>query len=545
MVFGRAKAEQLSRIYYNQGLDMAQIRDLTGATDKLRISLQFNKNNIQARNLLGLVYYEMGEAVSALSEWVISSNLQTVNNDATYYIQNLRSDPKHLEQLNQTIRQYNDALDACRAGNDDIAAIELRKIVNSNPKLVKAYLLLALIEIKDGKYSHARRMLKKVIRIDSVNPVALRYLKEIDEAAGTITTLDIRTRDKRRDRKRKQEAGEEQLESPAVRQNTFRERPAYLTLVNVLFGILIGIAGAVFVVGPALRKSYNASANAKITEYTTTIAAQQSKIDLLQQQVDDSTSSVSTAKDQVSDLQAAEKSYDYLLQAYVDYQKGNYETAGDAFAKVDNSLLSTEAGEIYDSIKSDLKTQAYSSYVTKGQNAFYQENWAEAVSYFEKAMALTDSSDDTDHYEVMNLLAQAYAKNGDTDKAIQEYQAIITANPDTRRAEYAQYAIQELGGSVTSSAASGTAANTGTGNGTDNTDTTNTDNTDTNTDGTGADNTDANTAGTGTENTGEAGQNTWNTGTAGAGDDNTGAGAGYYGADGGGVPNDTAFGAGQ
>ena len=58
MVFGQDIAEQLSRSYYNQGLDMAQIRDLSGAVDKLRISLQFNKNNIQARNLLGLVYYE-------------------------------------------------------------------------------------------------------------------------------------------------------------------------------------------------------------------------------------------------------------------------------------------------------------------------------------------------------------------------------------------------------------------------------------------------------------------------------------------------------
>ena len=52
MVFGQDIAEQLSRSYYNQGLDMAQIRDLSGAVDKLRISLQFNKNNIQARNLL-------------------------------------------------------------------------------------------------------------------------------------------------------------------------------------------------------------------------------------------------------------------------------------------------------------------------------------------------------------------------------------------------------------------------------------------------------------------------------------------------------------
>ena len=464
MVFGQDIAEQLSRSYYNQGLDMAQIRDLSGAVDKLRISLQFNKNNIQARNLLGLVYYETGEAVSALSEWVISANLRPAGNDAAYFIQNLRSDPKHLEQLNQTIRQYNEALRSCREGNDDIAAVELRKIVSRNPKLVSAYLLLALIEIKDGKYSHARRMLKRVLRIDRVNPSALRYLREIDEATGTTTTMDIRTRDRRRGRKKNENPDEDLQQNAAVRQAAFRERPAYLTLVNVLFGVLIGIAGAAFVVGPAVQKSLSESTNSRITEYTTTIAAQQSKINDLQQQVDDSTSSVSSAKDQVADLQSTEQSYDNLLQAYVDYQNGDYESAGDAFAKVDNSLLSTEASEIYDSIKSDLQSQAYSSYVTQGQTAFYQENWKDAVSYLEKALALTDSSDAADNYEVMNLLAQAYAKNGDTDKAIAEYQAIIDANPDTRRAEYAEYAITELGGTYTTSGSGtgegGAAANT-------------------------------------------------------------------------------------
>ena len=61
------KALQLSVVYYNQGLDKAQIRDLSGAIDMLQRSLKYNKLNIPARNLLGLVYFETGEAVSALS----------------------------------------------------------------------------------------------------------------------------------------------------------------------------------------------------------------------------------------------------------------------------------------------------------------------------------------------------------------------------------------------------------------------------------------------------------------------------------------------
>ena len=61
----------MSNRFYNDGLEKAGVRDLTGAINSLRQSLKFNKNNIEARNLLGLVYFETGEVVAALSEWVI------------------------------------------------------------------------------------------------------------------------------------------------------------------------------------------------------------------------------------------------------------------------------------------------------------------------------------------------------------------------------------------------------------------------------------------------------------------------------------------
>ena len=51
------KVMYLSRYYYNQGLEKAEIRDLSGAIGCLKQSLIFDKNNIDARNLLGLVYF--------------------------------------------------------------------------------------------------------------------------------------------------------------------------------------------------------------------------------------------------------------------------------------------------------------------------------------------------------------------------------------------------------------------------------------------------------------------------------------------------------
>ena len=76
----------LSNRFYNEGLEKASVRDMTGAINSLRDSLKFNKNNIDARNLLGLIYYETGEVVPALSEWVISKNLKAEDNIADSYM---------------------------------------------------------------------------------------------------------------------------------------------------------------------------------------------------------------------------------------------------------------------------------------------------------------------------------------------------------------------------------------------------------------------------------------------------------------------------
>ena len=61
------KVDYLSKVFYNQGLEKASIRDLSGAIACLKQSLMYDKRNIRARNLLGLVYFETGEVVSALS----------------------------------------------------------------------------------------------------------------------------------------------------------------------------------------------------------------------------------------------------------------------------------------------------------------------------------------------------------------------------------------------------------------------------------------------------------------------------------------------
>ncbi|MBR2036402.1 MAG: hypothetical protein IKA09_01600, partial [Lachnospiraceae bacterium] len=123
---------------YNEGLEKAQIRDLTGAVTALKQSLKLNKEHVDARNLLGLIYFEMGEVVSALGEWIISKNLQPNKNIASDYISRLQNNQSRLDTYNQAIHKYNTALDLCHQGSDDLAIIQLKKIVSLNPNHIKS-----------------------------------------------------------------------------------------------------------------------------------------------------------------------------------------------------------------------------------------------------------------------------------------------------------------------------------------------------------------------------------------------------------------------
>ena len=149
-----------SNFFYNQGLERAGVRDLSGAVISLRQSLKFNKNNVEARNLLGLVYYEMGDVVRGLGEWVISKNLRSEKNIADDYINMIQDNPTRLDAINQTIKKYNLALGYCQQDSLDLAVIQLKKVLSLNPRYVQAHQLLALLYIKAEEGEKARQTRK-------------------------------------------------------------------------------------------------------------------------------------------------------------------------------------------------------------------------------------------------------------------------------------------------------------------------------------------------------------------------------------------------
>ena len=345
------KVDYLSKIFYNQGLEKASIRDLSGAIACLKQSLMYDKRNIRARNLLGLVYFETGEVVSALSEWVISKNLQPTRNLASEYINKLQANPNKLAAINETIKKYNHALMLCREGHEDMAAIQLRKILTQNSKLIKGYHLLALIQMKNGEWNKARRILKKAARIDKTNTTTLRFLREVDEQTGVTTRLEKKKKGLFRSGTKENPdtdiLGSERVAQPTV----YREH----SKVSVFFILMAGIAaGAVafwLLAVPAIRQGIYQEANQQIVQYSESLASQGAELTKAQGEAKESGDTVESVTQELTTEQAKSESYQALLQAYTYYQQQNLDEAAVEIQTVHVDVLTDSMKSVYTTIR--------------------------------------------------------------------------------------------------------------------------------------------------------------------------------------------------
>ena len=466
------RTARISNLLYNEGLEKATVRDLSGAISCLVRSLKFNKENIDARNLLGLVYYETGEVVAALSEWVISKNTAAENNAADFYISKLQSNKNKLETINQTIRKYNQALAYCKQDDDDMAVIQLKKVLSQNPNLIKAYHLLALIYIKQQEYEKARKLLKKAAQIDTTNTTTLRYLQEVEEATGVATNLN----QKRFKRRVNAEEKEVKFLGPVTYQNgndtviqpaTFRESSAVATSINILLGVILGAAFIWFLAIPANTKKINKEANQQVTDTNTKLASESAKVTSLEDEIEEYKQKIDEADSTMKKAEEKAEGYDALLKATNQFLAGNQSGAGETLADVSADALEGDARTLYDTMMVSVKSTIYASLYSEGTMAYGNGDYETAIKKLKKAV----KTDDT-QYDAWYYLAFAYYNSGDTKKADETLAETIVRFP-ANEATLAPYITDQTvltkaktdgtastGGSQTAQESTGTTDNT-------------------------------------------------------------------------------------
>ena len=429
------KIRLVSNSFYNTGLELARIRDLTGAVQYLQKCLNLNKYHIEARNLLGLIYYEMGEISEALVQWVISMNFQENDNRADHYLEQIQRKPERLEVVSQNVKKYNLALQQAQSGSDDLAVLQLTRVVEANPKFIKAHLLLALLYISHEDYTKAGKSLYKVLKIDKNNPKASWYMSIVKARTGKA---EIERRKIKNAFSHRQMQDDDIILPPSYKENT-----GWQSVLNILAGLDLGAAVIFFLVMPASREALGQTHNEEARRYLEEINRLNLTIDSMEQEVEDAREAREEAQNSlnrmVDDRSGILSQYQRLVQMLDAYRREDLRTVAQIYVETDFSVL---ADGVLDTtvtwLQQDMADKGYVLLAQMGDEAAATANGAaQAMDFYQKSLTLKG-----DNPEVIFKLGMVYQGQGDTDTANQYFGDVIMNYPDS---EYAAQAKEQRG----------------------------------------------------------------------------------------------------
>ncbi|MBN2222961.1 MAG: tetratricopeptide repeat protein [Vallitaleaceae bacterium] len=429
------KFKESSKLFYNQGLQRAKARDLSGAVEVLNRCIEYDKQNMDGRNLLGLVYFELGEPVLALRQWVISQNIQPTNNPATRYLDHIQNNQIVLERLNSAIVKYNQALTYINQGSTDLAVIQLKKIITLNPKFVKAYNLLALVYIKENEIEKAKRELVKVLDIDKNNYAARKYYLEL---VGDAKDVEIES---------EQEIQEKNIKK-ARRQVMINQ--SVQQFLGVVFGLAMGASLIYFLIMPnrldtkelelQTQSIQLVEANTKADELSIQLETSDTKIRELEQQL-------KNAIDENDQFYVKDEKVQLLMLSISSYLKSNMEESANYLDSID---ISDSTDGVLNSVYEELKLIVFSDAAKKAyDNGMYNYNlgkYEEASQFLETSVRYVSDatySDDANYF-----LARSYQLLAKTDEAIAQFKVVVQNYPNSDRVSQSKKFITSLGGSL-------------------------------------------------------------------------------------------------
>lgn len=426
--------------WYNEGLRRAKRRDMTGAIEALRTSLKYCSDNIAARNLLGLSYYGIGEVTEALIHWIISKNMRPKDNIAVRYIEQVQRESKKLEEINQAFHRYNQCLEQCRQNGEDMAVLQLQKVVASHPSFLRAYQLLALIYMKTGKYSAAEDTLQVALRLDRANKQTLKYVRELSRMSrtkkgrllGGVTQSFKPVRQREKDRSKNRIS----LKSSG---RILREAAGHFAAVNFLGGLLVGmiVLGGLFL--PGVLQKQKDSAQQQARQYSERINALKAQSDALQK-----TLSEYRNGEQKSGEDNASASYDYLMQAWQQHGSSDYtdESVADSLLLVDRDVLGTWGQSGYDALSKEIFPKVLPGIYEQGKGAYEQQNYKDAASALEKVAVMDESYDNGN---ALLMLGESLIHEKDYEKAGVWLNKLVSDFATADQMKKAQALLQQIG----------------------------------------------------------------------------------------------------
>ena len=359
------------------------------------------------------MYYGRGDVVEALVEWILSKNFQSQDNIANYYIHKVQEVPGELEEINQAVKRFNQGLAYARQSGEDLAIIQLKKAIASHPGYVKAYQLLALLYLKNEQYTNARKALRIAHRLDTTDSFTLRYMHELNQIRKS-RVVKVKENEKQDEQTVTYNIGNETIIQPVS--SNYKEHSGLHTILNIVMGVVVGVAVMWFLVMPAVNSARQKELNKQTVEFSDKIATQEAQIGALKTELEEYRSTSEESKNAKATAESTKDSYEIVMNIYQHFTASDMSDNAmlDELLKVKPNALGTEGQDRYKKITDTLFPRMCQKLLDGARDSFEVANYKTAIENLKKVADMDEGYGDG---AAMLLLAQSYEKEGKQDKA--------------------------------------------------------------------------------------------------------------------------------
>jgi len=423
--------ERTANAYYNLGLERAQLGDLTGAAELLKRALRFDKYCTDARNLLGLIYYEMGETGDALCQWILSKNFQPNANACDRFLDEVQRKPEQLERDTQAIKKFNQALLVAKTQDSNFAIIQLQHLLAERPKYIKAQICLAILYMEKNDNVRAGRALMQVLKVDRNNPKALVLMDEVKRRTGKAEVEQNKLKNAFSHRKME----DDDVIMPENRKQAHPLNTAALVLAGLAAGILIFFV----LLLPRVEKSYNTNANDRIAENSRKLSSLNSDYNAVKTELEELKTDYAVVSQKLrafeQENQAFSSMYGKLVTITEYVKNGRYTDAANEWLSIDRDMeiLGQEplAGQLKE-VDDLIYNTGYQKLMELATQSWNAGKKAQAEEYYNLCLKI-----DPDDPECMYLKARLLQSQDRIQEANEIFDKIVGEHPASKYAEKA------------------------------------------------------------------------------------------------------------
>ncbi|PYG88809.1 tetratricopeptide repeat protein [Ruminiclostridium sufflavum DSM 19573] len=344
----------------------------------------------------------------------------------------------------KSVELYNKAVEYLKSGNEDIAMIELKKVVSVNPNFYEAVNLLGLCYAYTNQPEKAEELFGSIVQKENNAIKAADYLNFISisengsyKKAGRLkqTANDLGSNKSLKELSKKSTANEKNVLAENLVLEKIKSgftKPYIVMIINVVS--IICLIAAIILFAASRRDAGKVDTGSEPA-----VSAQN------QSEAGKTSAELEKIKDQLAAANGKLKQYELSEQVSnvsALYAQKKYIEAADKLLALKADEFTGDLKTQYDSIRKKVLLNAASQLTADGNTLYKSKKYPEAVKKLEKVFTLGDNWEFAD--KALYILGKSYVEVNDLQKAAAAYQKLIDGYPESSYVKYAKSRLSEI-----------------------------------------------------------------------------------------------------